>query len=62
MGNKRGDQRRSLLKGKAGWLQDPEVTGSVLADGLSQVDPMMWYQAEKVDSEMHAARRVFQQV
>ena len=51
-----------MLKGKAGWLQDPEVTGFVLTDRLSLVDTMMWYQAEKVDSEMHAARRVFQQV
>lgn len=51
-----------MLKRKAGWLQGPEVTGFVLADRLSLVDTMMWYQAEKVDSEMHAARRVFQQV
>lgn len=62
MGNESGDQRRGLLKRKAGWLQGPEVTGFVLADRLSLVDTMMWYQAEKVDSEMHAARRVFQQV
>lgn len=51
-----------MLKGKAEWLQDPEVTGFVLADRLSLVDTMVWYQREKVDSEMHPARRVFQQV